>query len=66
MLDITTCQCLMKLQDMKKSKHTIVIPECLYRESSDFTAFKDAGSPTQAFGDDDTLYVNGTAVSFYV
>ena len=33
--------------------NSIVIPECLCRESSDFAAFKVARSPTQAFGDDD-------------
>ncbi len=29
-----------------------VIPECLYRESSDFVTPNVAGSPTQTFGDD--------------
>jgi len=31
----------------------IVIPECLCRESRDFTVRKDAGSPIQTFGDDE-------------
>jgi len=36
----------------------IVIPERFCRESSDFTAFKVARSPTQAFGDDDFAVLN--------
>ena len=38
--------------------NNVVILECLCRESSDFTAFKVAGSPTQAFGDDDFVALN--------
>jgi len=38
--------------------NNVVIPECLCRESSDFTAFKVAGSPIQAFGDDDFVTLN--------
>jgi len=38
-------------QDMKK----FVISECLCRETSDLTAFEVAGSPTQAFGNDDII-----------
>jgi len=44
---------------MKITNYIFVIPECLCRESSDFTGFQAAGSPTQAFGDDDNFELTG-------
>jgi len=48
----------------------VVIPECLCRESSDFAGPKGAGSPTQAFGDDDFVdcyfYVSFNRVAVHV
>ena len=41
----------------------VVIPEFLCRESSDFIAFKVAGSPTKAFGDDGFVALNSHASS---
>ena len=43
----------MKYHCCSVNLNSIVIPECLCRESSGFAAFKVARSPTQAFGDDD-------------
>ena len=44
----------------KKHRHSrieTVIPECFYRESTDFAAFKIAGSPIEAFGDDEKRFM---------
>jgi len=43
--------------------NNVVVPECLCREPSGFTAFKVAGSPTQAFGDDDFVALNSHVLS---
>ena len=34
-----------------------VIPECLWRESSGIANYQVTGSPTQAFGDDEYVFI---------
>jgi len=40
----------------------IVIPECFYRECSDFTAFKVTEFPIKIFGDDEKCFMQSSRI----